>query len=200
MFHGVYELKVTLNDVEYDMREMDLRSVWGNYLWNAATVSKPVCVSTRPGMCVTVRVVRVSLYDIVCIYASLSLGYWSGEQHAESAAAGRNKQLNMSLCRISRRWNTQYKTQYHSIPLHFQSYLFLIPYNKTYFCFQQKGFDNGRKLPVFVCSVSKMHVVVDQPWWTVRSYCHSFTCLLITIEIYLSYCQERSQTGAAGFL
>lgn len=42
MLQGLYQLKVTLTDVEYDMREMDLRSVWGNYLWNAATVSKPV--------------------------------------------------------------------------------------------------------------------------------------------------------------
>lgn len=47
MLHRVDQLKVTLTDVEYDMREMDLGSVWGNYLQNAATVSKPVCVCTR---------------------------------------------------------------------------------------------------------------------------------------------------------
>ena len=32
MLQGLYQLKVTLTDVEYDMREMDLRSVWGHYL------------------------------------------------------------------------------------------------------------------------------------------------------------------------
>lgn len=49
MLHRVDQLKVTLTDVEYDMREMDLCSVWGNYLWNAATVSKPVCVRIQAG-------------------------------------------------------------------------------------------------------------------------------------------------------
>lgn len=32
MLQGLYQLKVTLTDVDYDMREMDLCSVWGNYL------------------------------------------------------------------------------------------------------------------------------------------------------------------------
>lgn len=52
MLQGLYQLKVTLTDVEYDMREMHLCSVRGNYLWNAATVSKPVCACT----CRSVRV------------------------------------------------------------------------------------------------------------------------------------------------
>lgn len=40
----------------------------------------------------------MSLYDRVRIYASLSWGYWSWEQLAETAAANRNKQLNVRLC------------------------------------------------------------------------------------------------------
>lgn len=60
-----------------------------------------VCVCVRTCVCV----VRMSLYDIVSIYASLSWGYWSWEQHAESSAADRKRQLNMSLCWMSWVWN-----------------------------------------------------------------------------------------------
>lgn len=49
-------------------------------------------------VCVCEIAICMSLYDSVCIYASLSWGCWSWEQLAESAAADRNKQLNMSLC------------------------------------------------------------------------------------------------------
>lgn len=50
----------------------------------------PVC--TRLGICVHALCgTCMSLYKSVCIYASLSWGYWSWEQHAESVAANRNR-------------------------------------------------------------------------------------------------------------
>lgn len=108
MLQGLYQLKVTLTDVEYDMREMDLCSVWGNYLWNAATVSKPVCVWAHASVCVRESVCMRVLYACPCMKGSAytphsAEGTWSGEQHAETAAAHRSsKQLNMSCCQINR--------------------------------------------------------------------------------------------------
>lgn len=71
-----------------------------------------LCVHTPKCVCMHLRVrehvraclrvcgiaICMSLYDSVCIYASLSWGCWSWEQLAETAAADRNKQLNMGLC------------------------------------------------------------------------------------------------------
>lgn len=217
MLQRLYQLKVTLTDVEYDMREMDLCSVWGNYLWNAATVSKPVCVCTCPSACAHTE-------EWVCVWVcGMHVLVWEGVHICLTQLGVLVMRTACRNCCSRQEQKAEYEPLLSELGVFFhirivlpQHYhpncdsitfivifvsnvtLTLIRKKPTWIMFFAEGFGHGSWSQFIVCSVSKMHVV-DQVCWAVWGYCNIFSSLLVKKRNLFVYCKEKSHTSAADF-